>query len=85
MISTIRKIGNSSGAIFPASFLKKLNINDGDSINIFEDGERIVIERINQRPKYSLDDLISQCDANASSSIDLQDWENMEATGSEEL
>jgi len=85
MKASIRKIGNSAGAIFPASILKKLGLTEGDAISITEDGKRIVIERINERPRYTLNELLAQCDAKAPVTSDMAQWENMEEVGLENL
>lgn len=83
MRTTIRKIGNSSGTILPAHLLKKLHLTEGDSINIEDDGNNIVISPIVKRPKYKLDELLAQCDPNAPISDELNDWDNSPAVGKE--
>ncbi|WP_163836993.1 AbrB/MazE/SpoVT family DNA-binding domain-containing protein [Spartinivicinus ruber] len=83
MRTTIRKIGNSSGAIIPAALLKKYNLTEGDAINIEENGSNIVISPVTKRPKYKLDELLAQCDSNAPVSEELSDWDNSPAVGNE--
>jgi len=85
MKAAIRKIGNSSGAIIPSTILKKLNLVEGDVIEITDDGKRIVIEPKQERPKYSLDELIQACDAKAEMPTELQDWDSAGPVGQELL
>lgn len=83
MRTTIRKIGNSAGAILPAAILKKLNLSEGDSIEVSEDGKRIVIEPCNEKPKYTLSELVAQCDENAPMPKELEEWGNIQPVGRE--
>ncbi len=85
MKTSIRKIGNSAGAILPAPFLKKLHLHLGDAISIKEEGNRIVIEPAKARRKYKLQDLVAQCDTNAPLAEDLLAWETAPAVGEELL
>ncbi len=59
MKANLQKIGNSTGAIIPAHMLKKYKLKAGVAINIIEDGNRIIIEPIND--EYTLKDLLAQC------------------------
>ena len=85
MKTHIRKIGNSAGAILPAILLKKLNLSDGDSIEINEDKNRIIITPYTAKVKYSLKELLSQCDKNAPQSGIIEEWDNAIAVGREVL
>lgn len=85
MKTSIRKIGNSAGAILPAQLLKKLHLRLGDDVSIKEDGMRIVIEPAKTRRKYRLQDLVAQCNPNAPVADDLQAWDNAPTAGEELL
>lgn len=85
MKTSIRKIGNSAGAILPAAMLKNLNLREGDAITVREEGSRIVIERAVTRPRYKLADLVAQCDLTAAPSAELLEWENAPMAGEELL
>jgi antitoxin component of MazEF toxin-antitoxin module len=87
MQTTIRKFGNSKGAIIPASLLKELNLDVNDKVDAKAEGGRIVIEAIAKpKPEYSLSELLGQCDEN---SMTLNDedkkWLNSPAVGREEI
>ena len=85
MHTQIRKIGNSSGAIIPASLLKKLNLSEGDGIMIREESGSLVITPEENRPKYTLDELLAKCDSEAPMPEELREWDNAPAAGKEVL
>lgn len=60
MKTTIRKFGNSRGAIIPAVLLRELNLNENDQVDIKAENGRIVLEPFS-KVEYSLDELLSQC------------------------
>lgn len=84
MRTQIRKIGNSAGAIIPAAILKSMNLNEGDDIRISQEGETILIEPLREKPKYTLDDLLAQCDDQAPMPEELQEWDQLPSKGKEE-
>lgn len=79
----IRKIGNSAGVILPSLLLKKLHLTEGDTINITDDDGRIMIESV--KPKYTLSELISQCDTQSPMPKQINEWEQLEPVGLEAL
>ncbi len=85
METTIRKFGNSKGAIIPAGLLKQLNLDVNDKVDAKVEDGRIVIEAIS-KPKYSLNELLAQCDKN---SMTLHDedkaWLSNPAVGREKV
>lgn len=85
MRTTIQKIGNSTGAILPAPIRKMLNLKAGDSVEIEVQGEQIVIKSCNVRPKYTLSELMAQCDDAAPYPDDLSDWDEAPIVGQEAL
>lgn len=85
MHTRIRKIGNSSGAIIPSTLLKKLNLKNGDGIIISESEGRLIISPDDSRPRYSLDELLAQCDPGAPMPEQLREWDQASATGQESI
>ncbi len=85
MNTVIRKIGNSSGAIIPSELLRRLNLKDGDSIVIAEVKNSLVITKATNRPHYSMDELLSQCDLSASMPEELTEWDSIPPAGDEVL
>lgn len=83
MQTIVRKIGNSTGTIIPSAILKKLDLKEGDRVNIQDDEGRIIIipERI--KPKYTLTELLAKCDESAPLPQELIDWDNTPEVGNE--
>ncbi len=83
MQTIVRKIGNSIGTIIPSAILKKLDLKEGDRVNIQDDEGRIIIipERI--KPKYTLTELLAKCDESAPLPQELIDWDNTPEVGNE--
>jgi antitoxin ChpS len=85
MRSHIRKIGNSSGLILPAVMLKTLHLSEGDEIEISENGNQIVITPKQNQPKYTLKELLAQCDLKAPMPAAVKEWEEIQPVGRESL
>ena len=83
MQTTARKIGNSTGAIFPASILKEYGIKAGTPLEITPTSDGFNVKPSKRRPKYKLADLIAKCDENAPMPQELTDWDNATAVGNE--
>lgn len=81
MQTKIKKIGNSMGTIIPAAILKKLNLVNGDKINIEEVGGKIVITAT--KPNCDLNDLIANCDSSAPIPKELEEWDKARPVGNE--
>lgn len=85
MNTTIRKIGNSSGAIIPGELLRSMNLKNGDRITISEERNRLVITKSRRCPRYALDELLAQCDTEAPMPDELADWDTLPPAGDEVL
>ncbi len=86
MKTNIRKIGNSAGLILPAVILKKLNLSEGDEIQISEKENQIVITPTKIKPnKYTLKELLAQCDLNAPMPEVVKEWDDIQPIGRESL
>lgn len=77
METLVRKIGNSTGTIIPAALLKKLNLKEGDLVDIQDDDGRLVIVPLRKRPKYTLSELLAKCDEGEPQPQELTDWEKL--------
>ena len=83
MKTTIKKIGNSTGSIIPSKPVKDLNMTQGPSLRLEHDKDHIASTPV--KPKYTLAELVAQCDLNSPSdaSTILKDWENLVPVGKE--
>jgi len=59
MVTKIQKWGNSLGLRIPKSFAEEAGVKDGSSVDIFLEGDRLVIRPL-RNIKYKLSDLLSQ-------------------------
>ncbi len=85
MNTSIRKIGNSSGMILPAVILKKLHLSEGDEVEISENGSQIMITPKKNKPKFTLKELLAQCDLDAPMPEAAKEWDEMPVVGQESL
>lgn len=78
----LRNIGNSKGAVIPAPLLRELNLNVGDQLDAVAENGRLVMTPAH-KPKYTLAELLAQCDASAPMPVELADWDSMRPVGNE--
>lgn len=83
MDTTLRDIGNSKGVVIPVRLINEFGLRVGDKLTISSEGNRLVIEPKDARPKYSLDSLLAKCDASAEMPSELVGWDNSGTVGAE--
>lgn len=82
---SIRKIGNSKGAVIPAPLLKDLGVDAGHIMQANVVDGRLIIEKID-KPEYSLDELLAQCDPNVMALNDEdKNWLHNNLVGKEDI
>ena len=59
MVTKIQKWGNSLGLRIPKSFAKEVGVKECSAVDIFLEGDRLVIRSL-RNEKYQLSDLLSQ-------------------------
>ncbi|MBZ0222326.1 MAG: antitoxin [Dokdonella sp.] len=79
----LRKVGGSVMLAVPPSILELLHLSVGAAVGIGVDGGRLVVEP--QRLRYTLDELLAQCDATAPLSAEDRQWLDAPSVGSELL
>lgn len=85
----IKKWGNSLGTIWPGFIVKKYKLEEGTQLSVSIDNEdenelHIILstkKRRRQIPKYSLDQLLAECEPGAPSVGDM--WEGLAPSGKE--
>ncbi len=81
MRTTIRKIENANGIIIPPHLLQKLGLKTGDKVNVdVQDGQIVIIKA---NPKYTVEELLEQCDPDAPLSEEVKEWVQMKPVGRE--
>ena len=67
--TTLRKVGGSVMLAVPPALLDVLELRAGADVRIgIEDGRLVVAAR--PRPRYTLEELLAQCDENAADELD---------------
>ena len=80
----LRKVGGSIMLAVPPAVLDLLELRVGAKVDIDVENGRLVMEP-KLRPKYSLDELLAQCDDTAALSSEDRDWINAKPAGNELL
>jgi antitoxin ChpS len=82
--TNLRKVGGSVMLAVPPAILELLKLQAGSSVGLAVADGRLVIEPI-RPPRYTLDELLAQCDATAAVSDEDRQWLDGRPTGSELL
>ena len=80
--ANLRKVGGSVMLAVPPAILEMLQMESGASVSMAVESGRLIIEP-NVRKKYSLQELLAQCDASAPLSDDDAAWTSSSAMGKE--
>jgi len=78
---SVRKWGNSAGVILPTAALENLQAKVGDTLSVEFDNQKMVVQVA--KPRYSLAQLLAQCDPTAPVPADVAEWEAMAPVGNE--
>jgi antitoxin ChpS len=82
METSIKRLGNSVGILLPSGLVRALNLSVGQSVNIESiDGNLVVKPKIAKR--YTLKELVAQCNPKAPMPVEIKEWENMPLVGLE--
>lgn len=80
--TNLRKVGGSIMLAVPPALLDLLRLRPGAKVGIAVEGGRLVVEP-HQRPRYTLDELLAQCDPKAPRSKEEREWLRGKRAGSE--
>jgi len=79
----LRKFGNSTGAAFPPSVLRDLGLKAGQSLTMDTTVDGKIV--LSPKRKYTLAELVAQCDPKAKPSTDMAAWDAARPVGQEVL
>jgi antitoxin ChpS len=82
--TSLRKVGGSVMMAVPPAFLDLLHIGAGNTVGIEIDNGRLVVEP-QLRPRYTLNELLAQCDSSSPLSVEDHTWLNSGPVGNELL
>lgn len=80
----LRKVGGSIMMAVPPAFLDLLHLQAGATVGMVVDHGRLVVEP-KPRPRYSLEELLAQCDASAALTVEDREWLDAKPVGGELL
>jgi antitoxin ChpS len=81
-ITNLRKVGGSVMLAVPPALLDVLGLRPGAKVGLAVQSGRLVVEP-QQRTRYTLDELLAQCDANAPRSDEEREWLDDRPVGGE--
>jgi antitoxin ChpS len=82
--TTLRKVGGSVMLAVPPAILDLLHLRVGATVGVDVDDGRLVVEPYPRR-RYSLDELLAQCDATVEASAEERAWLDDKPVGGELL
>lgn len=82
--TNLRRVGGSIMLAVPPALLDVLHLSAGASVGITVDDGRLVVEA-QLRPRYTLDELLAQCDGSVAPGPEDREWTDGPAAGSELL
>jgi antitoxin ChpS len=82
--TNLRKVGGSVMLAVPPSLLDILNLRAGAKVGLAVDNGRLVVEP-GARPRYTLDELLAQCDPSIELSDEDREWLDARQVGGELL
>ncbi len=68
----IQQWGNSAAIRLPAAVLKQMQLGVGSILSLDTAGESMVLKPVRAKPKYTLEELIAQCDLDAPEPKELE-------------
>ena len=80
--TNLRKVGGSIMLAVPRALLEILHLQPGAKVGIAVESGRLVVEP-QPRRRYTLDELLAQCDPNAPRAKEEQEWLDSKPVGGE--
>ncbi|MBS4098637.1 MAG: AbrB/MazE/SpoVT family DNA-binding domain-containing protein [Sulfuricella sp.] len=81
METTLRNFGNSIGLVIPKLVRESLHLSAGQTVTLEQTENGLLIKPIAR--KYTLDELLAQCDPSAPMPDDVAAWQEMADEGRE--
>lgn len=79
----IQQWGNSAALRVPSTVLKQMGISLGDTLSMDITEVGLLLKPVQKKPRYTLAELIAQCDPSAPESADMADWQATTPVGRE--
>jgi antitoxin ChpS len=82
--AVLRKVGGSVMVAIPPALLDVTGMASGEQVSVSVDDGKLVIAP-KAKPKYTLEELLAQCDASAPPSEEDRAWTSSAPVGKEEI
>ena len=82
--TNLRKVGGSIMLAVPPAVLDMLHLQAGATVGLVVDGRRLIVEP-QPRRRYTLDELLAQCDRAAEPTQEDREWLDARPVGKELL
>ncbi len=82
--TNLRKVGGSIMLAIPPALLDVLRLRSGGKVGIAVESGRLVVEP-QHRPRYTLDELLAQCNPKAARTKAAREWLDSKPAGAELL
>jgi antitoxin ChpS len=82
--TNLRKVGGSVMLAVPPAVLEMLHLQAGATVGLMVDGGRLIVQP-QARRRYTLDELLAQCDPNADPAQEDREWLDAQPAGRELL
>ncbi len=79
--TTLRKVGGSIMMTVPPNLLEELHLQAGSTVEVVTQGYQLVVRP--SQPRYTMEELLAQCDPNAPMSDEDREWLNSPPVGRE--
>jgi antitoxin ChpS len=83
--TNLRKVGGSIMLAVPPVILDLLHLQAGATVNLSVDHGCLVVEPTTKRRRYTLEELLAECDPSAEISIEDGNWLDSKPVGREPL
>lgn len=80
----LKKVGGSTMVAIPPAVLDQLGLKADAKVELAVEGDRLVIAKAKRR-KYTLDELIAQCDPSVPVGADEREWLDAPSVGREKI
>lgn len=81
----LRQVGGSVAMVIPPAFLQALNLSVGSKVDLSLSEEKLVINPVRPKVKYSLEELLNQSDFESARIEESQIWLDAPQVGNEIL
>ncbi len=81
----LRQVGGSVAMVIPPAFLQALNLSVGSKVDLSLSEEKLVINPVRPKVKYSLEELLNQSDFESARTEESQIWLDAPQVGNEIL